>query len=366
MSAALLRARGGTRPTWLCWTWRTPWPLKRSPRHAPPYARQSRWCSAAAPRPRCVSTTTKSRRTASPACGRGCAPSSCPRLRLRGQVERLDAFLSQLEAERGIAAGTVEIMPMVESAVGVQNAYDIALGSPRVRAFGVLGEADLTADLGLSFDDLREIDVLAYARGEVGLAARALGKAVNGRAWTPGRSTIADYGDAAALELSMRASWEAGCRSTFCVHPAQVAAANRLLRPIAVGGRAVCGSHSRLHRGTATGAGLRGQAGRHHRRRHRAGGAVDHRLRDGLRGQGLDEAAAPTGDGGGAEERTRVDARVRAAILVAWAGYCVAGAGPLSFGELPFGFCACKAIANTLRCSVRETQPAMRGSGWKA
>ena len=169
-------------------------------------------------------------------CIAGVWPGLCaivlPKAETAGQVERLDAFLSQLEAERGIASGTVEIMPMVESAVGVQNAYDIALGSPRVRAFGVLGEADLTADLGLSFDDLREIDVLAYARGEVGLAARALGKAVNGRAWTPGRSTIADYGDAAALELSMRASWEAGCRSTFCVHPAQVATANRLLRPM--------------------------------------------------------------------------------------------------------------------------------------
>ena len=236
-------------------------------------------------------------------CIAGVWPGLCaivlPKAETAGQVERLDAFLSQLEAERGIAPGTIEIMPMVESAVGVQNAYDIALGSPRVRAFGVLGEADLTADLGLSFDDLREIDVLAYARGEVGLAARALGKAVNGRAWTPGRSTIADYGDAAALELSMRASWEAGSRSTFCVHPAQVAAANRLLRPIAVGGRAVCRSHPRLHGGPASGAALRGQAGRHHRRRHRPGRAVDHRLRDGLRGQGLDEAAAPAGDGSG-------------------------------------------------------------------
>ena len=168
-------------------------------------------------------------------CIAGVWPGLCaivlPKAETAEQVQRLDAVLTQLEADRGIVAGAVEIMPMVESARGVQNAYDIASSSPRVRAFGVLGEADLTADLGLSFDDLREIDVLAYARGEVGLAARAMGKTVNGRAWTPGRSTIADYGDAAALELSMQASWEAGCRSVFCVHPAQVAAANRRLRP---------------------------------------------------------------------------------------------------------------------------------------
>ncbi len=154
-----------------------------------------------------------------------------PKAETAEQVIGLDAVLSRLEAARGMAAGGVEIMPMVESAVGVQNAHAIASASARVRAFGVLGEADLSADLGTSFSDLHEMDVLGYARGEVGLAARALGKTVNGRAWTPGRSTIADYGDAAALERSMRASWEAGCRSTFCVHPSQVAAANRGLRP---------------------------------------------------------------------------------------------------------------------------------------
>ena len=120
---------------------------------------------------------------------------------------------------------------MIESAAGVRNAYAIASASARVRSFGVLGEADLTADLGISFADLHETDVLAHARAEVGLAARALGMTVNGRAWTPGRSTIADYGDTEAMERSMRASWEAGCRSVFCVHPAQVAVANRLLRP---------------------------------------------------------------------------------------------------------------------------------------
>ena len=168
-------------------------------------------------------------------CDAGVWPGLCaivlPKAESAEEVRRLDALLSRLEAARGMADGSVEIMPMVESAVGVQNAHAIASASARVRAFGALGEADLTADLGLSFDDLHEIDVLGYARGEVGLAARALGKTVNGRAWTPGRSTIADYGDAAALERSMRASWEAGCRSTYCVHPSQVAAANRGLRP---------------------------------------------------------------------------------------------------------------------------------------
>ncbi len=168
-------------------------------------------------------------------CEAGVWPGLCaiilPKAESAEQVREIDALLSRLEAARNMADGGVEIMPMIESAAGVRNAYEIASASARVRSFGVLGEADLTADLGIAFDDLHEIDVLGHARGEVGLVARALGLTVNGRVWTSGRSTIADYGDAEALDRSMRASWEGGCRSTFCVHPAQVAAANRGLRP---------------------------------------------------------------------------------------------------------------------------------------
>jgi citrate lyase subunit beta/citryl-CoA lyase len=147
------------------------------------------------------------------------------------QITALDSLLTRLETERSMPAGSVEIMPMIETAVGVQNAYAIATSSRRITSFGVLGEADLTADLGASFDALQHHDVLAYPRGEVGLVARALGLTVNGRAWTSGKATIADYGDIEALERSMRASWLAGCRSTFCIHPRQVAAANEHLRP---------------------------------------------------------------------------------------------------------------------------------------
>jgi citrate lyase subunit beta/citryl-CoA lyase len=149
------------------------------------------------------------------------------------EITALDTLLTRLEFERNLPPGSVEIMPMIETAIGVGNAYAIACACRRVTSFGVLGEADLTADLGASFDALQFHDVLAYPRGEVGLAARALGLTVNGRAWTPGKATIADYGDPEALELSMRASWLAGCRSTFCIHPRQVAAANTYLRPSA-------------------------------------------------------------------------------------------------------------------------------------
>ena len=154
-----------------------------------------------------------------------------PKAESSDQIGVLDTLLTKLEGERKIPNRSVEIMPMIETALGVQNAYDIASSSGRIKLFGVLGEADLTAELGASFDALQTQDVLAYPRAETRLVARALGLTLNGRVWVPGKATIADYSDPEALERSMKASWEAGCRSTFCIHPRQVAAANHHLRP---------------------------------------------------------------------------------------------------------------------------------------
>lgn len=154
-----------------------------------------------------------------------------PKVETTSQINSLDALLTKLEGQRRMPNRSVEIMPMIETALGVQNAYDIANSSGRIKLFGVLGEADLTADIGASFDTLQTQDVLAYPRADVHLVARALGLTFNGRAWVPGKATIADYSDPETLERSMKVSWEAGCRSTFCIHPRQVAAANQHLRP---------------------------------------------------------------------------------------------------------------------------------------
>ena len=154
-----------------------------------------------------------------------------PKVETPSQIHYLDELLTKLEGEREMSNRSVEIMPMIETALGVQNAYDIATSSGRIKLFGVLGEADLAADIGASFDALQTQDVLAYPRAEVHLVARALGLTFNGRAWVPGKATIADYSDPETLEQSMKVSWEAGCRSTFCIHPRQVAAANQHLRP---------------------------------------------------------------------------------------------------------------------------------------
>ncbi len=63
------------------------------------------------------------------------------------QVSRLDNEINRLEMEYGIANGSTEIVPNLETAAGLVRALDIAKASPRVTAMLVASE-DMAADLG--------------------------------------------------------------------------------------------------------------------------------------------------------------------------------------------------------------------------
>jgi citrate lyase subunit beta/citryl-CoA lyase len=100
-----------------------------------------------------------------------------PKTETADEVRALDAIITRLEKERGIAPGTVEIDCGIETAVGVTNVYDIAAASPRIKEFGATnGGYDMSRDLGVEM--FVPFDQFVYLRGESELAARALGLGV--------------------------------------------------------------------------------------------------------------------------------------------------------------------------------------------
>lgn len=87
-------------------------------------------------------------------------------------VLEADAYITQVEERLGLAPNTVGLMPLLETALGVENAFAIAGASKRVRAL-FLGAEDLTADLRCRrTKEGREIE---YARTRLVVAARAAG-----------------------------------------------------------------------------------------------------------------------------------------------------------------------------------------------
>ena len=87
-------------------------------------------------------------------------------------VLQADAYITEIEEKLGMEKNTVGLMPLIETALGVENAYAIASATQRVKAL-FLGAEDLTADLQCKrTKEGREIE---YARTRLVVAARAAG-----------------------------------------------------------------------------------------------------------------------------------------------------------------------------------------------
>ena len=129
-----------------------------------------------------------------------------PKTSCAADVQAVDAYLSQEEQKLGFERNTVRLMPLIETALGVENAYAIASASDRVVAL-FLGAEDLTADLRCQrTKEGREID---YARQRLVVAARAAGVDVYDTPFTDvndDEGIVADASYAKSLGFTGKAS----------------------------------------------------------------------------------------------------------------------------------------------------------------
>lgn len=83
-----------------------------------------------------------------------------------------DEYMTEVEQKLGMEPNTVGLMPLIETAMGVENSFAIASSTKRIKAL-FLGAEDLTADLQCKrTKEGREIE---YARTRLVVAARAAG-----------------------------------------------------------------------------------------------------------------------------------------------------------------------------------------------
>lgn len=99
---------------------------------------------------------------------------------------------------------------LIESALGVERAFQLATAHPRVASIG-LGEADLRASIGVA-DDAG----LTWARGRIVNTAAAAGLP------PPAMSAFADIRDEQALAASCRVGRALGFLGRTAIHPAQL------------------------------------------------------------------------------------------------------------------------------------------------
>jgi citrate lyase subunit beta/citryl-CoA lyase len=144
-----------------------------------------------------------------------------PKCESAAGVARAAEALDAADPGAGSSA-RVRLLALVESAAGVARAGEIAAAGARVDGL-CFGHADFSLDLGLSDPDPSE-GVVQHARCAIVIAARAASVA-------PLDTVCLDVRDEAAFQADAERGLRLGFDGKLCIHPTQVALANRIWTP---------------------------------------------------------------------------------------------------------------------------------------
>lgn len=134
-----------------------------------------------------------------------------PKVETAAHVREVDAHIKKIQRARGIK-NPVWLMPILESALGIENAFAIAAAADTVVAL-TIGLEDYTADLGVP--RTKQGDETLYARLRLVNAARAAGlQAID--------SVFGDVGDMDGLKFWATRSRALGFEGMGCIHPRQI------------------------------------------------------------------------------------------------------------------------------------------------
>lgn len=93
-----------------------------------------------------------------------------PKIERKENLLKVIELIEKIEKENNIPVGKIKVHPMIETAVGIQNVFEIAGAHKRIDAITIGGQ-DLTADMGIE----KTLDNIGidYARKAVVMAAKA-------------------------------------------------------------------------------------------------------------------------------------------------------------------------------------------------
>jgi len=141
------------------------------------------------------------------------------------EVAALDEALGIREERAGRAPGSIAVLPLVESCLGLRFTYEIAQASPRVvgLAFSSGEEGDFMADLDGQWTPTGE--AMLYPRSKLICETRAAGLG-----W-PVDGVFMQVDDDAALVEECRLARRLGFAAKMAIHPRQVAAIHAAFTP---------------------------------------------------------------------------------------------------------------------------------------
>lgn len=140
-------------------------------------------------------------------------------------VELLDEALLVIEDRAALSAGTLNIVPLIETCLGLRNAYELAKASSRVRGMALASaeQGDFMVDLGGRWTP-RSL-ALTYPRSKLVVDARAAGIEwlIDG--------VFMNLGSAEALRAECEVARELGFVGKMAIHPSQIEIMHAVFSP---------------------------------------------------------------------------------------------------------------------------------------
>lgn len=155
-----------------------------------------------------------------------------PKVSRAADVQFVDMLLTQIELRQGFPLGQIRIEAQIETAPGCVNVDTIAAASPRLDAL-IFGMGDYAASLGMPLDAIGEPDEndrlypghrWHHVMSRIVTAARAFEKrAIDG--------PFASFRDIEGFAQAAGIARVLGFDGKWCIHPGQIAEANRAFSP---------------------------------------------------------------------------------------------------------------------------------------
>lgn len=141
-----------------------------------------------------------------------------PKVETAEQIKQVDETISKIKRDND---NPIWYMPIIESALGVENAFKIATASANVVSMAI-GLEDFTADLGVS--RTAEATESFYARTRIVNTCKAAGI-------QPIDSVFSDVSDMEGLRKNVEVSKSLGFEGMGCIHPRQIKVIHEAFRP---------------------------------------------------------------------------------------------------------------------------------------
>jgi citrate lyase subunit beta / citryl-CoA lyase len=142
-------------------------------------------------------------------------------------VQAVASALADVEVQGKAAQGSLAIIPLIETCLGLRNTFELCRASPRVVGIGRANpeQGDFIVDLGGRWTPSSM--ALAYPRSKMVVDARAAGIQwiVDG--------VFMNLKDLAALRTECELARELGCIGKMAIHPTQVEVMHQVFSPTA-------------------------------------------------------------------------------------------------------------------------------------